>query len=201
VHVLLAALRLYLVDNTLPPTAPTLPDMHSSTTSYLALQGLYRSQFQHDLHQYRTCLLRVLSDIGLPDDAIPANEVESFVKNTNGVAVIKGRSLADRRLVGKELQEAIGMIITVGDKTDSVDDNYGLDGWPVTYGLALHLAIMAAEQFHQVQGRWPGIDPVSHDADIAEVTANVSSMVKSSDLPVEVLHSVQEVYVYSPVQS
>jgi hypothetical protein len=60
---------------------------------------------------------------------------------------------------------------------------------------------MAAEQFHQVQGRWPGIDPVSHDADIAEVTANVSSMVKSSDLPVEVLHSVQEVYVYSPVQS
>lgn len=79
--------------------------------------------------------------------------------------------------------------------TDATDDNYGLDGWPVTYGLPLHLALMAAEQFHLSRGRWPGIDPVEYDTDVAAVTGHLSNLVKSSEFPVEISHCVQEVYV------
>jgi amyloid beta precursor protein binding protein 1 len=193
VHVLLAALRLYLADHQLPPVAPTLPDMHSSTASYLALQGLYRSQYQHDLQDFRECLSQVLSEIGLPEDSIVANEVEGFVKNTNGVAVIKGSSLTSRREIGGELQNEIGMSYCLGEGADASDDNYGLDGWPVTFGLPLHLAFMASDQFYQGQGRWPGTDPVSYESDIKATTTHLASLVKSSsELPTEVLQCVQE---------
>lgn len=82
--------------------------MHSSTASYLALQGLYRAQFQQDLQEYRVQLQATLGKIGLPEDAISDSEVESFVKNTNGVALIKGTSISSRRGINGELKSMIG---------------------------------------------------------------------------------------------
>lgn len=49
-----------------------------------------------------------MSKIGLPEDAIPDSEIESFVKNTNGVALIKGTSITSRRAVGSVLKSMIG---------------------------------------------------------------------------------------------
>jgi hypothetical protein len=112
VHLLLATLREYLKDHPLPPIAPTLPDMHSSTPSYLSIQGLYRNQFKQDLQDFRVKLQTVLAQVGLPEDAIPDSEVESFVKNTNGVALVKGSSIASRRVVGGELKSSIGKFST-----------------------------------------------------------------------------------------
>jgi hypothetical protein len=52
---------------------------------------------------------------------------------------------------------------------------------------------MAADRFHQEEGRWPGTDPVSYESDIKATTTHLASFVKSSsELPTEVLQCVQE---------
>jgi amyloid beta precursor protein binding protein 1 len=91
--------------------------MHSSTASYLALQGLYRAQFQQDLQEYRVQLQAMLRKIGLPEDAISDSEVESFVKNTNGVALIKGTSISSRRGIDGELKSMIGELYLLHAKS------------------------------------------------------------------------------------
>lgn len=104
VRIMLSALRHYLQDHDLPPVSPTLPDMHSSTESYIKLQNLYRTQHRQDLEAYQASLTDVLSDIGLPADTIDQSEVEAFVRNTNGVAVVKGSPLSERRKIAGELK-------------------------------------------------------------------------------------------------
>lgn len=107
IHILLAALNLYLQSNALPPISPTLPDMHSSTSSYITLQNLYKAQFQTDLELYRKHLTIVLQGLGLPEDAVPSEEVESFVRNTGGVAVIKSTALRERKDIKGAIAEQV----------------------------------------------------------------------------------------------
>lgn len=82
--------------------------MHSSTESYIKLQNLYRAQHRHDLESFQTSLRAVLADIGLPADTIDPSEVEAFVRNTNGVAVVKGSPLSERRKIAGELKARCG---------------------------------------------------------------------------------------------
>lgn len=109
-HILLHALGKYLESDALPPLSPSLPDMHSSTTAYIALQNLYKEQHKADLAKYRSILSTVLESIGLPADAIPDGEVEGFVKNSSGVAIIKGTALQGRQEVGSKIKEIIGTL-------------------------------------------------------------------------------------------
>jgi len=81
--------------------------MHSSTASYVALQSLYRQQFQDDLTQFATLLASVLAEADLQPEAIPANEIESFVKNVSGVDIIKGTSLLEAKQYEGGLKEVI----------------------------------------------------------------------------------------------
>lgn len=93
--------------------APTLPDMHSSTKSYVTVQNLYKQQHLHDLARFSELLGSVLVGVGLPHDAIPVNEVESFVKNVGGVAVIKGAPLKEAKAYKGAIKEHIGESNTV----------------------------------------------------------------------------------------
>jgi amyloid beta precursor protein binding protein 1 len=84
-----------------------LPDLHSSTTAYIALQNLYKAQYQADLARFKELLAGVLEGLGLPPDAIPDEEVEGFVKNTGGMAIVKGRPLRESKEAKGLLAEAI----------------------------------------------------------------------------------------------
>ena len=75
------------------PLSSTLPDMHSSTTSYIALQTLYRDQSRADLSAYKLALDETLQRAGLPEDAIEQEEIESFVKNCHYLKVVRGSPL------------------------------------------------------------------------------------------------------------
>lgn len=175
--------------------------MHSSTPSYLSIQGLYRNQFKQDLQDFRVKLRSVLSQVGLPEDAIPESELESFVKNTNGVALVKGSSVASRRVVGGELKASIGDLIvsssSLFNADEATDDNFGLDDWPVTYGTPLHLAFLAADHSYSSLGRWPGTDEASYQSDLEKVQSTLADLVQKakpsvSEVPVEVQHCAQE---------
>lgn len=145
--------------------------MHSSTTSYVALQNLYRAQFNSDFARFKQIVAETLGRIGLPADAIPADEIESFARNSGGVQVIKGRAL-------KESKEMRGLVAEVYSKfvdgIANVDEQFVDEEKPIHLGL--HLALLAAERFHLVTGRWPGSPEAD---DLAEENRQVEEMALS----------------------
>lgn len=129
--------------------------MHSSTQSYVALQGLYRQQYVADLQRFAELLAAVLKEVGLPLDAIPAVEIETFVKNVNGVAIVKGSALGEAKAYEGRIREHIADDFQQGSEP------------PV--GICVSLAFLASEQFYKAFNRWPGQDKGSEDIDVAEV--------------------------------
>lgn len=110
-HILLNTLGQYLQSHALPPISPTLPDMHSSTTAYITLQNLYKEQHRADLAEYRVILTSTLSGLGLPADAIPDDEIETFVKNSSAVAIVKGAPLRDSKEAMKGIQKVLSKLM------------------------------------------------------------------------------------------
>ena len=98
----------------MPPISPKLPDMHSSTASYIALQNLYKQQFLHDLARFKGDLSEVLTSVGLPSTAVPDEEVENFARNVAAVGIIKGSPLANRKCVGEDTKQTIRKLCSVG---------------------------------------------------------------------------------------
>ena len=82
--------------------------MHSSTTAYIALQNLYKDQHRSDLAEYQTVLAAVLDRLGMMPDAIPAEEVEGFVRNSSAVAIIKGSPLQASKQPDDKLRKVLG---------------------------------------------------------------------------------------------
>ena len=82
--------------------------MHSSTSSYIVLQSLFRQQHLSDLAEFRQLLKGVLESIGLPADAVSDEEVENFVRGTGSVGIVKGSSLHAGKAQSKLLGKAIG---------------------------------------------------------------------------------------------
>lgn len=116
-YILLHTLRRFMDQPpNLPPVAPSLPDMHSSTESYVMVQQLYKRAFHEDLDKFSSILADVLKEIGLPDDAIPENEVEAFVRNVGGVAIVKGNSLLDAKKYKGGMKERIGELCALRAK-------------------------------------------------------------------------------------
>ncbi|WVQ61992.1 uncharacterized protein L199_000125 [Kwoniella botswanensis] len=162
-HILLHTLSQYTATPPhLPPTSPSLPDMHSSTTSYVHLQNLYKKEYQSDLARFKTLLAEVLQKIGLEDGTIPDEEVEGFVKNVGGVGMIKGTPLRERK-------EGKGLIAQ--SIADYQYDEY--DG--STTCFAMHLALLASERFYIVHKRWPGVKGKS---DMSEDNREVEEILK-----------------------
>ncbi|WWD17675.1 hypothetical protein CI109_102116 [Kwoniella shandongensis] len=180
-HILLHTLGQYVSSPPyLPPTSPSLPDMHSSTTSYVSLQNLYKAQFQEDLSTFQSLLTNVLTGVGLPEDAIPQEEVEGFVKNVSGVGIIKGSPLRVSREGKGKLQDEIAEF---DDETDSA----------TCFGM--YLALLASERFYATHSRWPGTKPKEDMAeDNREVEEIVTGLVgKKEELPEVLIESIAEV--------
>ncbi|KIR52891.1 amyloid beta protein binding protein 1 [Cryptococcus gattii Ru294] len=141
-HILLHTLNQYIIPAPhLPPTSPSLPDMHSSTTSYVTLQNMYKTQYRTNLKQFKYLLSEVLHNVGLPADTVPDEEVEGFVKNVGGVGIIKGTSLSDSKNVR-------GLLLTELENFDEENDSATC--------LSMYLALLASETFFEYEKRWPG---------------------------------------------
>jgi amyloid beta precursor protein binding protein 1 len=77
------------------PISSSLPDMHTSTASYIALQKLYKDKAREDLELFRQCLQDVLKDVGLDEEAIGAEDVEAFVKHCHTLLCERGNRLKE----------------------------------------------------------------------------------------------------------
>ena len=83
--------------------------MHSSTKSYIALQNLFKVQYQADLAKFNAFVIDTLSAVGLPADSIPNEELENFVKGSGSVGIVKGSNLRESKQGNEKLREAIGI--------------------------------------------------------------------------------------------
>ncbi|KZP09171.1 hypothetical protein FIBSPDRAFT_839605 [Athelia psychrophila] len=104
-HALLTALKEFTLTqhpHTLPLSA-TLPDMHTSTESYIHLQKLYKARAGEDKATFNTLLAKVPGGAEITDDV-----VDSFLKNCHAVRVLRGRKWgtfdADREALTTALQ-------------------------------------------------------------------------------------------------
>nr|XP_019015140.1 amyloid beta protein binding protein 1 [Kwoniella pini CBS 10737]OCF53921.1 amyloid beta protein binding protein 1 [Kwoniella pini CBS 10737] len=162
-HILLHTLTQYVsAAPHLPPTSPSLPDMHSSTTSYVHLQNLYKNEYQSDLKRFKVLLSETLQKVGLEEGTVPDEEIEGFVKNVGGVGIIKGTPLIDSKMGQGLIVEAI---------TNYQYDEY--DGSSTCF--AMHLAFLAAERFYASHKRWPGAKAM---VNVAEDTSEVEEILK-----------------------
>lgn len=81
------------------------------------------------------------------------------------------------------------------------DDGFGLDDWPTTFGLPLHLGLVAADVFYDRESRWPGRgDPAMFENDLEQIRSILVAMLQaggreSSDIPEDVMSCLHEVYV------
>jgi len=71
------------------------------------LQNLYKEQHRADLAEYRAILTSTLEAVGLPSDAIPNDEIETFVKNSSAVAIVKGVPLRESKEAAEGLQKVL----------------------------------------------------------------------------------------------
>ena len=87
------ALRDFVAQNEgLVPLPGTLPDMHSDTTSYVALQQAFHSKSQSDYAVFKGLVEGVLTMARKPLDSIPEATLKMYYKNAGQLQVLRYRS-------------------------------------------------------------------------------------------------------------
>jgi len=85
------------------PLSATLPDMHTSTESYVHLQKLYKARAGEEKATFKTLLAKTPGGSEITDDII-----DSFLKNCHALKMLKGKKWgafdADRTALSEALQ-------------------------------------------------------------------------------------------------
>jgi amyloid beta precursor protein binding protein 1 len=166
------------------PLTGALPDMKATSSGYIALQKLYRTKAQDDLTAVRAHLDALLKKVGLPADAIPEDQISTFVKHAGYVAVLRGTNFAREQADGR-LGSKSGAQVSA-----ALEDESSL--------LHFLVALRAADAFEAEFGRWPGEKDPEADLSKAEEFARAvlkRAGVDGAELPESVSEAVQEVYV------
>jgi amyloid beta precursor protein binding protein 1 len=163
------------------PLTGALPDMKATSAGYITLQTLYRTKAQNDLAAVKLHLDSLLAKVGLPSDAIPEEQISTFVKHAGFVAVIRGTNLADGKLADKTPEQI----------RSALEDETSL--------LAFLVALRASEEFQAETGRWPGEkEPEMDSKKVEELAGGILKRagVTLTELPEQVVLAVLEMYVH-----
>ena len=176
---LAAALRRFVEEEQVLPLPGSLPDMKATSATYVELQQVYHGKAQADLAAVQRQLDAVLAEAGRTREeaSISDADVQTFVKHAAVLRVQRGRPLVERRK--QPNTEAITLALQ-----DPVN--------PVT--IQYWVALLAADEFQQRTGRYPGQgrDGVNTDEDTAKLEALVLEYVQSIGVPVD--EGIRELY-------
>lgn len=146
---LLRAVRSFVqhpTTSSLLPLSGSLPDMKADTTRYVGLQQIYRTKAREDLELVITILGDLLQSLGLKEDSIPREEVETFVKHSAFLKVLRGRSLKEE-VEAPLIRGQIDALIAAASYSEIPDDSLGI-----------YLGFQSSEIFYEQFGRYPGTD-------------------------------------------
>lgn len=165
-----AALKKFLAlhDNCLP-VAGTLPDMVSTTDSYVRLQQLFFRKAQQDLQVFRSLVQKELEMRALDPGLVTDEGMERFCRRTAALAVLRTSSLREElSRPSNGLLEAL---------------QYDLYSDPAQTPAAWYLCLRAAEAFFSRLARYPGQAESAVESDAETLFAQLKDTVTELGLP------------------
>jgi len=117
--ILVNALAGFVAQHKVLPLSGVLPDMKSTTASYIALQRVYRAKAMDDLAEVSRAVDVALAQLGRPSSSISAEERALFCANAYHVCVDRYTSLADEFAPRASTTQAVAEAVMdgVGDST------------------------------------------------------------------------------------
>ncbi|BGP19641.1 hypothetical protein JCM10213_000099 [Rhodosporidiobolus nylandii] len=133
------------------PLSGALPDMKAHSSTYVALQNLYKQKAREDRDEVRRLLNELCGRLGVEKGRISDEELESFVKHAAWVRVVRGRRIAEEE---KEcaLKGKLGALLSAASFQT-----------PPDISLHIYASLRAADAFHATHSRYPGILPPGGD--------------------------------------
>ena len=188
--VLLLALKKFMVRHGgCPPIDGSIPDMTSSTLSYIQLQGIYKAKAESDKAEMRSIITGIAEEYGSGSGSgngggntipnVADDELATFCKNIFNIRLIKTRSYEQEYNFEYNGDE---------EKNDLLDDfaalTYDPYEVPEHTPLLWHIALRACDAFYDEHGYYPGQDSreMVLESDAAAVQTHIVDIVKKLGL-------------------
>ncbi|CAI7803279.1 unnamed protein product, partial [Closterium sp. NIES-54] len=169
--VLAAALKLFVEkegEGDLPVDG-SIPDMHSLTDFYVALQRIYLSKADADVAAVQHHVSELLRSIGRDPASIPLATVKLFCKNARNLRVVRFKPLSEEFGAG-----APACIPTLQRLMSSHDGSHA----------AQYVLLRAADHFYSQFHRYPGSFPGDvDDDDVARLKSLAGTIVSGGGSP------------------
>ncbi|CAI7779469.1 unnamed protein product [Closterium sp. NIES-53] len=169
--VLAAALKLFVEkegEGDLPVDG-SIPDMHSLTDFYVALQRIYLSKADADVAAVQRHVSELLRSIGRDPASIPLATVKLFCKNARNLRVVRFKPLSEEFGAG-----APACIPTLQRLMSSHDGSHA----------AQYVLLRAADHFYSQFHRYPGSFPGDvDDDDVARLKSLAGTIVSGGGSP------------------
>lgn len=91
--IIASAINAFYQKHQVLPLPGSLPDMKAQSADYVALQSLYKSKAQKDVHEVTELVRQIESQLGSRPAPIPEKEIEVFCKNAAHIKVVRGRDI------------------------------------------------------------------------------------------------------------
>lgn len=169
--VLLVALKLYIEGpggGVHWPLSGVVPDMTASSDVFMALQQLFLARAEQDRRAFADIVERVLVQANRGAEEISDEVIQIFCRNVMNLRFFSQQHPVQERYSNpkKELVEEFLSCDTYWDD-------------PLQTPLLYHYVLLAAEEFHHVEGRYPGCLPsVSEVEGLAADSAAVWKILK-----------------------
>jgi len=147
------------------PLAGGIPDMHSSTQNFIALQHVYQNKAEKDVDAVVSHLDAVLKDVGYKGEQISRDEVKRFCKNAAHLRLIRYSPYSSKPQNGEDL-------------SDIVND----EDQPEGKNILWYLLITATQAFEAKHARLPGNTDSAVEGDKALLRAEFDAQVESHGL-------------------
>lgn len=115
--ILVRALKEFVSQHGCLPLRGSLPDMFSDSKRYIELQNIYRNKAENDVQVVSELVREALSDLQLPSNYIPEDDIRVFCKNSAFLKVLYGLSYHDeikQDLSEKKIKGALEMHVDSG---------------------------------------------------------------------------------------
>jgi len=159
------------------PVSGKVPDLTSSTESYIALQNVYKEKAHEDALAVFDHVKTALEKSNRPSDSIPFSMVETFCKNSFDIRHVRFSMVRDEVDSSKLNKEEIEMAVMEGVGDASVQ-------CPILW----YFMLRASDKFFELHGRYPGANgklELDNNADAVELLAIVTGIISKLELDAE----------------
>ncbi|GBG92527.1 hypothetical protein CBR_g55862 [Chara braunii] len=148
------------------PLDGAIPDMHSFTDFYIALQQLYQKKAAADVAAVAVHVQRILKEAGQVPESIPCPTIKLFCKNARNLQVIRYRPLAEEQCAALGQGSELHRMLAAEESSNAV----------------IYVLLRAVDVFAATFNRYPGVYDSDVEEDIARLKAVAVALVSECGL-------------------